>query len=151
MLGALELKEELGTPPSGLVKLLTSRFLYLYAYLNLRQTDIEMVAQNMFVQAFLCPDSQIVDLRMAIYFDACKVKRGKWLAVIGSVTFEAAFKGDESVFTQMVGAHTHGHNKQQFWALLKASLNNEHKSKTFLERSNQTAGRCVEKVKWGVS
>jgi len=137
----------------------------IYDYFNVTSDKkIELLANNMFTQAILLHDSQsrfnvtqksifdsttfqdtIIDLRMAVYFDACKVKKEKWLSIIGDVTFEEAFKADENVFSNMLGVHSHGLQKSQFWAMVHAASGNEKKIKIFLSKSNNDATICFEK------
>jgi len=137
----------------------------IYDYFNVtNEKKIELLANNMFTQAVLLHDSQsrlnvnqknvfdsttfqdtIIDLRMAIYFDACKVKKEKWLSIIGDVTFEEAFRADENVFSSMLGVHSHGLAKSQFWAMVCAALGNEKKTKIFLSKSNSGVTVCFEK------
>ena len=83
---------------------------------------------------------------MAFYFDACKVKRQKWLDIIGDVTYDQAFRCDENVFEHMIGVHTHGHTKQQFWGMLKAAKGNPKKIDIFLKHSNSTVTECLKKI-----
>lgn len=127
---------------------------------------IDLVSKNMFVQACMFPDSQsrfninqksifdpvtlnemIVDLRMSIYFEACKVKKDAWLAIIGDVTFERALNCDELEYENMIGVHTHGLSKDQFWAMLRVAQTNEKKLDVFLKKSNITVKSCLKKIK----
>lgn len=135
----------------------------IYDYLNVK--DPNLVAINMFSQAMLLHDSQsrqnvheknvldsstlqdiIVDLRMSVYFDACKIKKEKWMAIIGDVTFDSAFNGDSTVFSAMIGQHTHGVCKKQFWALLRAASFDETKKHIFLSKSNSCVEKCFKKL-----
>lgn len=119
----------------------------------------------MFMQAFLHHESQtrvnitqrsvmdsttlndmIIDLRMAVYFESCKIKREKWIAVIGDVTYAEALGGDEAAFESMIGVHTHGLNKQRFWAMVKAALPSVVKRHIFESKSNSTVSKCFEKM-----
>ena len=138
----------------------------IFTYLGVTESkDVDLMANNMFMQAVLCHDSSsrvsvnqksvfesstfhdmIVDLRMANYFEACKVKKQLWLSIIGDVTFEAAFNGDANVYEQMIGTHTHGHTKDKFWALLRAAKNSKDKLDIFTKRSNGTIGACLKRI-----
>lgn len=128
----------------------------IYDYLKLDERQSGKVSETMFLQGLLCHDSQfrhdidlknvlysdtlqdiVIDLRIAPYFDACKVKRQQWLQVIGNITFEQAFSGDESVFEHMIGRHTHGLNREQFWAMARAAKDNQAKRDIFIRKSNE--------------
>jgi hypothetical protein len=127
--------------------------------------DKNIINMNIFMQALLCHESEsrinivdksildhttlgemIVDLRMAIYFDLCKVKKEKWLAMIGDVTYADAYSADTDVFTHMIGAHTHGLCKDRFWAMLRASKDNADKKKVFLIKSNGSVSVCYDRI-----
>lgn len=88
----------------------------------------------------------IRDLRMAIYFDLCKVKKSEWLKIIGDVTYAEALTSDVNVFSSMIGVHTHGLNKEKFWAMLKAAIHNDDKISVFKSKSNYTIEECLAKV-----
>ena len=128
--------------------------------------DKNTVNMNIFMQALLCHESEsrinivnksvldrttlsemIVDLRMAIYFDLCKVKREKWLSMIGDVTYADAYNADTDVFTNMIGSHTHGLCKDRFWAMLRASKDDIDKKKVFLTKSNCTVSICYDRIR----
>ena len=123
-------------------------------------------AINVFVQALICHDSHsrcnvvdkdvfdnltlhelIVDLHMAFYFDACKMKKQQWLDIIGDVTYEEAYNCNENVYANLIGIHTHGHSSKKFWALLMASINDDAKLNIFISKSNPEAHICVTKMK----
>ena len=124
----------------------------------------DVLYQNIFLQAMLYHESDtricvtqksvldnttlsdmIVELRMAIYMDACKIKRETWLSVIGDVTYGEALECDENVFDAMIGAHTHGLNKKRFWAMVRASKDDTTKRTKFLLKSNSTVIICYTK------
>ena len=147
-------------------KLLEIKDQSIYNYLNLDDRHSRQVSETMFLQSFLCHDSQsrldintrdvldsvtlqdiIIDLRMSFYFDACKVKRQQWLQVIGNVTFEQAFNGDEKVYENLIGHHTHGLTHEQFWAMVRAAKGNPNKKEIFLRKSNSTVYGCFAKIK----
>jgi hypothetical protein len=88
----------------------------------------------------------IIDLRMAIYFDRCKIKREKWLSVIGDVTYGDACASDLDGYTNMIGAHTHGLSYAQFWSLLRAAIDNPSKLAVFSTKSNYTVNKCIAKI-----
>jgi dsDNA-binding SOS-regulon protein len=130
------------------------------------RTDKFTVYMNIFMQGLLCHESDsrinivnknildsetlsemIVDLRMAIYFDLCKVKREKWLSMIGDVTYADAYNADTDVFTGMIGSHTHGLCKDRFWAMLRASSGDIEKRKVFLSKSNGSVSTCYDKIR----
>jgi len=122
--------------------------------------------KTMFLQATLCHDSQnrtdivqknvldsqtfqelIIDLRMAYYFEACKLKKQQWANLIGDVTYEQAYNSDETAYDLMIGTHTHGHSKKQFWALLRAATINANKLDIFYRKSNGTVKNCLKRIK----
>lgn len=123
-----------------------------YNYLGIvDEQKVEKLAETMFAQSLLCHDSQsrsginlksvldnitlqeiIIDLRMAFYFDACKVKREQWLKIIGDATYEGALNADVNVYEKMIGTHTHGLCSKQFWALLHAAKDDEQKLQVFI-------------------
>lgn len=76
----------------------------------------------------------IIDLRMAHYFEACKIKREKWLGMIGSITFEEAYNSNIDGFEKICGRHTHTLNKEQFWGLVRAAKSNPEKKAVFLKK-----------------
>ena len=137
----------------------------IYDYIDPKMNK-EQVATSMFLQAILHHTSQkrldinlksvldsgtlqdlIVDLRMVVYCQLCKVKKDKWLSIIGDVTYQQALNSDVNVFTMMIGTHTHGHSKDQFWGMLKAAMHDSDKLSVFQKRSNATGGSCVDKLK----
>ncbi len=163
--------ESIGKTPDSVLQYLSTEMQSvinnnIYHYLKIHdQKHVDLVAKNMFIQSTLCHDSQsrisinqknvldsltfnemIIDLRMAFYFDACKIKRQKWLDIIGDVTYEQAYKCDENAYTAMIGLHTHGHTKQQFWGLLRAAINNQKKLEIFMSKSNSTVKKCLERL-----
>ena len=134
----------------------------IYSYLEI--SDIELVSKNILFQAMLKHTSStrknvvnqnvfdsatlqelIKDLRMTEYFEACKVKREKWMKMIGNVTYERAVNGSVEEFDRILVRHTHGFSKQEFWALFQASKSDEEKKKTFIKRSNQTIPSLYER------
>lgn len=136
-----------------------------FGYFNVPDAKVKLVSETMFLQSALCHDSSsrtsinqksifnatthhelVVDLRMAHYFEACKVKKQHWLGIIGDVTYESAFNGDTNVYESMIGTHTHGHCSRQFWALLRAAKHNDEKMAIFISKSNSTVNRCISKV-----
>ena len=166
----IEKIEDTGRIPEDMTNFMAKRMQGIddiYSYFDLEdKKDIHLYAQNVWMQAILYSDSQsrvninqknvfdsqtfqemIIDLRMAIYFDACKVKKDKWLSIIGDVTYEAAYNSDETVYDQLIGVHTDGHSKKYFWALARAAKGNQNKMDIFLKRSSSTAVRCFEKIK----
>lgn len=88
----------------------------------------------------------VIYLRIAHYFEACKVKRQQWLQVIGNITFEQAFNRNESVFEHMIGRHSHGLNHEQFWAMALAAKSDPAKRAIFIRKSNNTVAGCFNKV-----
>jgi uncharacterized protein (DUF1810 family) len=116
----------------------------------------KMFWHTMFIQATLCHDTKtrsgvitmkdvhdpvtlrelIVELRMGVYEEACKVKMGKWRSSIGELTLASAQTCDVVTYEGMIGQHTHGHCRAIFIALALAGLQDERKREIFLERSN---------------
>ena len=128
-----------------------------------------MVSENnhdlhltMLCQAMLCHDSQsrstiidhdvrdsetlqaiIIDLRMAFYYEACKVKRSAYMAIIGDVALADALQQDAAAFDRMLTKHTHGLNKEKFWAYHEAAQRAAKegdcaKAEAFVRKSNNT-------------
>ena len=134
----------------------------IYDCLNTK-VNKNIVYKNIFMQALLCHESDdrigidtkyildpdtfsdmIIDLRMANYFEACKIKKEQWLRIIGNVTEAQAMTADVSAFVSMIGLHTHGLCREKFWALLRASIKDDDKKREFVSRSNQSIGTCYE-------
>jgi len=161
--------EKEGKPTDDIIKHITtemSQITNIYDYINIKdKANIKLMAHSMFLQSTLNHDSQsrtdidkrnvlepstlqdlIIDLRMSHYFEACKIKKGKWLAVIGDVTFGNALSADEEGFTRIIGIHTHGHCKSTFWALVRAAKNHDGKRKIFINKSASGASACFDKV-----
>lgn len=167
--------EQVGKPTDEIVKYIatgmehvlnTDSLVYKYIDDKMEEIKITQLAQSMFLQSTLNHDSQsrtdidkrnvlepstlqdlIIDLRMAHYFEACKIKRGKWLSVIGDVTFGEAIEADEEGFTRMIGIHTHGHCKATFWALARAAKGHQGKRSIFLNKSASGANACFNKIR----
>ncbi|CAH6419199.1 2-5 RNA ligase superfamily [uncultured virus] len=163
--------EAIGKIPEFLIDQLTPKLMEIkdkniYDYLKLDDKHSQQVSKTMFLQGLLCHDSQsrhdintknvldsvtlqdiIIDLRMSCYFDACKVKKQQWLQVIGNVTFERAFNGDETVYENMIGHHTHGLSHDQFWAMARVAKDNPLKKEIFLRKSNSTVPGCFNRIK----
>lgn len=166
----LEKIEECGQPYPELLEFLNSNLEHIFSKnlaenLNFNTNNSEILYQNIFCQAMLNHDSEsrekiteisvfeeqtlkniIIDLRMAHYFEACKIKREQWLGMIGNVTFEQAFNSNIEGFEQICGRHTHSLNKQQFWGLVKAAKFDLEKKKIFLKKSSSTVDKCFSKV-----
>ncbi|CAH6419193.1 2-5 RNA ligase superfamily [uncultured virus] len=160
-----------GKIPEKLIEELTPELMEIdnqtiYQYLDLDDKHSQQVSETMFLQSLLCHDSYsrhdinmknildsvtlqdiIRDLRMSCYFDACKVKKQQWLQIIGNVTFEQAFNGDETVFERLIGYHTHGLTHDQFWAMARAAKDNPVKKEIFLRKSNGSVLGCFMKIK----
>ena len=94
-------------------------------------------------------EEYIVDLRMIIYMEKSKVKRGNWLSMIGNVTYEASNNATEEQFRDMIGRHSHSCSKACFWAMAKAALFNTRKKEIFLSKSNDTVSQCFVKIATG--
>ena len=88
----------------------------------------------------------IIDLRIEHYMEASKVKRQKWLAVIGDVTYAEALSCDEFRFAEMIGRHTHGHNGSVFWSLIRATKNDARKREIFQNKSCSSVATCFNKI-----
>ena len=71
----------------------TALAILLQATLHHRSQTRREITERSVVEAETLAE-MVVDLRMAHYFVACKVKRQHWLSMIGDVTYEAAYKGD---------------------------------------------------------
>ena len=150
---AAELAAEGGGAPSVVARMgaaetsrdATALAMFLQATLHHRSQTRREITERSVVDAETLAE-MVVDLRMAHYFVACKVKRQHWLSMIGDVTYEAAYKGDLSVFAGMVGVHTHGLGKDQFWGMLRAAKNDSDKLALFLSRSNVSVATCLKKV-----
>ena len=137
-----------------------------YKYLNVTDNKkVQLASMNMFLQGTLHTDSgsradildynvfdastfrkMSVDLMMAFYEEACKVKREKYMEIIGDVTLGSALSASNEEYDAMLGVHTHGFCKNKFWALLRASKGNEKKRKLFFDKSNSTVSRCLRKT-----
>jgi 2'-5' RNA ligase len=139
----------------------------IYDYLDPKMNK-DQVATTMFLQAVLHHTSQtrcdinmksvldsvtlqdmIIDLRMIIYCKLSKVKKEKWLSIIGDVTYQNALNSDINVYTMMIGKHTHGHSKDVFWGMLKAAMYDNDKMSAFKNRSNGTIDRCIDRINKG--
>ena len=137
----------------------------IFEYLEVPKEKIKEVSETMFLQALICHSSStrkditnknildsstlkdlIVDLHMAFYYDLCKIKRVKWLSLIGDITYCDAVNADENVFTGMIGLHTHGLNKEKFWGMVKACKGNSEKKNIFMSKSNKSVDKCFEKA-----
>lgn len=159
----VEKTEQQGKIPDELLSLLTNLPENIYEYLGI--TDVELVSKNILFQAILHHTSEsrvnivncdvrnsvtlqniIIDLRMYIYFELCKIKREKWEALRGNFTYQQADQGSEEEFRKIIGKHTHGLSKDEFWALVRASKYNQNKKKEFLSKSNNTVESCYSKV-----
>jgi hypothetical protein len=82
--------------------------------------------------------SIVVLLRMAHYFEAMKVKREQYFALIGDVSYAEAISASNERFASMLSAHTHGLCRQMFWSLLKACGDDQERRDIFAERSNHS-------------
>jgi 2'-5' RNA ligase len=137
-----------------------------FEYVGVSEKNINNVANAMFLQSVLYRTSQtrhdinlknvldpstlcdlIVDLRMAKYFELCKSKKEKWLSIIGNVSFQRAHDTDAYGLSQMIGTHTHGFTRDEFWGILEAVVDDNEKLQVFLNASNCTVSNCVDKIK----
>jgi hypothetical protein len=159
--------EDVGAIPETLLnsmahKLEELRNMDIFQYINITNAEhAQQVSATMFLQAFLHHDSKsrydinhknvldpntlkeiVIDLRMKHYLDACEIKRNQRQEMIGDVMFEKAINCSESDFEKMIGKHTHGLLRKEFWALLAASKTNQIKKDIFLSKSNDTVIRC---------
>lgn len=145
----------------------------LYTYLKV-QDKSDLVGANMFLQASLYTDSgarannpeikeekngildenvfelstfrkMTVELMMYFYSEGCKIKRERYLAIIGDVTYADAIKATDERFDAILTSHTHGLTKQKFWALLRATKGSSSKKNIFLNKSNKTVDGCFRK------
>lgn len=88
----------------------------------------------------------IVDLRMKIYTDLCKVKMEKYLSVEGILTFEEAKNSNIIHFEEMLNGHTHRLHSDSYWAILKAAVHDPEKLEIFKKKTNYTFDKCLQKA-----
>jgi hypothetical protein len=137
----------------------------IYTYLKVSEAKINLVSMNIFLQGMLYTDSSSrsdvldynvyenttfrkmsVDLMMEFYSAGCKVKREQYLAIIGDVTCADALNASEQEYSNMIGVHTHGHSKEKFWALLRATRGNPKKRDIFVSKSNHVVQKCFGRI-----
>lgn len=167
--GFIDSLESIGCVPNELINECLQRltsFNSLKSYLELidgQQCD-ENIYINLFCQSYyyhfssdrtklldiqdpLCLEDIIIKLRLSVYFNACKIKTEKWQEIIGNVTYMDAFNADINEFTNMIGKHVHGMNKQQFWGMVEAAKSSNEKKTIFISKGNNTVSACFEKTK----
>ena len=93
----------------------------------------------------------IIELRMAIYYGYLAEHNERWKKLLSDKSYTDALDCDCNVFNNLIGSHTHGLNKEQFWAFLQAAINdrtnNPEKLEMFIKKSNSSVAGFARNMK----